>query len=84
MNNDEKMKQMLEKVMPDVLYIHQIMEENNIPAEDIVKALYLIANVKKMTQWGKVTILIKDREIVSVTQEQQFITSRELERLHNR
>jgi len=79
--NDEKANTILKSALPDLFMIKEIVDSNDIPIQEVMRMLYLISNIKKMTQWGKVVILIKDGEIVAVQQEQQFITSRELERI---
>ena len=68
--------------LPDMMMLYETMQSNDIPFQDIFRALALIVNVKKLSQWGKVTILLKEGQIVAVHQEQQFITSRELERVN--
>lgn len=67
--------------LPDMMALYELMRSNDIPFQDVYRALALVANVKKMAQWGKITFLLKKGEIVAVLQEQQFITTRELERL---
>lgn len=78
-----KIKQELEKVkkdMPDMMMLYEMIQSCGFSVDDIIRAVALAGNVKKMTKWGKVSILLQDGDIVSVLQEQQFITSRELER----
>jgi hypothetical protein len=81
MSNDEKAKAILEATVPELLIIKELIDSNGIDYQDVMRALVLIANVKKLAQWGKITFLLKDGEIVSIQQEQQFITTRELERI---
>jgi len=81
MTNDEKANALLKEALPDLYFIKELVEQNDIPYQDVMRALVLVANVKKLSQWGKITFLLKDGEIVSVSQEQQFITTRELERV---
>lgn len=71
-DNDKKMRELLENVMPDTLMIKDIMDANGIQPQEIMRALYLLSNVKNISGWGKVTILMQDGKIVSVQQEQQF------------
>ena len=45
---------------------------SGISDEYLLKGLFLIANVKNISGWGKVVYLIQNKEIVRVTQEQGF------------
>lgn len=78
MNNDDKMRQLLETTMPDLLVIYDLMHQNDILPYDVMRALYLIANIKRISKYGKVSFIIKNNEIVSVNQEQALITEKEL------
>jgi hypothetical protein len=57
-----------------------MIDQNNISIQEVMRAIYLIANVKKICEWGKVGFTIKRGEIISVWQEQQFIADEELRR----
>lgn len=81
MSNEDKALSILEAAFPDVLIIKQMMDANDIPYQEVMRALYLVSNIKKVAQWGKVAFVIKNGEIVTVTQEQQFVTQREMERI---
>jgi len=78
MTNEDKMLELLKAAMPELLILKEMIEANDIPIQDVMRALYLLSNVKKVAQWGKVIITIKNGEIVAVSQEQQFISEREL------
>ena len=71
-DNDKKMMELLEASMPEYLLMKQMIDNNEINLQDVMRALYLITNIKQVTRWGKVTFLIQDGRIVSVSQEQQF------------
>lgn len=71
----------VKKDLPEMMMLYEMMQSNDIPFQDVFRALALIVNVKKVSQWGKITILLKEGQIVAVQQEQQFVTSRELERI---
>lgn len=78
MNNDERMDTILEAVAPHIKAIKDLLEQGMATPVDILRALYLIENVKKISRYGKVGFTIKDGEIVSVWQEQQMISEKEL------
>lgn len=67
--------------LPDMMMLYETIVGNGFNVDDIIRAVVLVANVKKMSQWGKVTILLKEGNIVAVEQQQQFITTKELERV---
>lgn len=77
-NNDEKFRALLEAAAPELLFIYELMSKNDIDPQDIMRALYLITNVQKLCEWGKVGFTIKHGEIINVWQEQQFISEKEL------
>jgi hypothetical protein len=80
MDNEAKAQTIIETAFPNLWMIKELMETVNMVDVDLVRALYLIQNIQNVSRWGKVTISVKDGEIVSVTGENNFITNRELER----
>jgi hypothetical protein len=78
MNNDERMNALLETVAPHMKAIKDLLEQGMATPVDVLRALYLIQNVKNISRYGKVGFTIKNGEIVSVWQEQQMISEKEL------
>ncbi len=78
--NDKKAKAIIESTMPNLWMIKELMDEINMVDVDLLRALYLIENIQKVSKWGKVVISVKDGEIVSVTGENNFISENELKR----
>lgn len=74
--NNERMDTLLEATLPEIKLVKDLIEQNDIPIQEIIRALVLLVNIKKVCQWGKVSILVKNNRIVSVGQEQQFITDK--------
>ncbi|GEM_PF-2677501 len=72
--NNEKLNQILALSDPVLLQIKQILDEYQDDGEEIrqaiSQALSLIANVKRNTGWGKVALIIQNRRIEVVQQEQ--------------
>jgi hypothetical protein len=77
-DNNDRMDQLLEATMPDIKAIRDLMVESEVMAIDVLKALYFISNIKKISKYGKVGFTIKNNEIVAVWQEQQLISDKEL------
>ncbi len=78
--NETKAKAIIESVMPDLWMLKEEMDKINMLEVDLLRALYLIENIQRVSRWGKVIISIKDGEIVSVTGENNFISENELKR----
>lgn len=78
--NDAKAKAILEATMPEVLIIKEALEKINMVEVDLLRALYLIENIQKVSGWGKVTITVKGGEIIGVQGENSFISENELKR----
>ncbi len=72
--NNEKLNQILALSDPVLLQIKQTLDEYQDDGEEIrqaiSQALSLIANVKRNTGWGKVALIIQNRRIEVVQQEQ--------------
>lgn len=72
--NNEKLNQILALSDPVLLQIKQALDEYQDDGEEIrqaiSQALSLIANVKRNTGWGKVALIIQNRRIEVVQQEQ--------------
>lgn len=84
MKDTDLLRKELEAVkaeLPDMMMLYETIVSNGFDVDDIIRAVVLAANVKKLSQWGKVTILLKGGNIVAVEQQQQFITTKELERV---
>lgn len=79
-DNDKKAQEIIEATMPNLWMIKVLMERANIIDLDLLRALYLIENIQKLSKWGKVTISIKDGEVVAISGENNFITEKELMR----
>jgi hypothetical protein len=79
-DNDAKAKEIIESCMPNLWLIKQLMDQINMVDVDLVRALYLIENIQRISKWGKVTISIKDGEITGVSGENNFISESELKR----
>lgn len=77
-DNDKKAQEIIEATMPNLWMIKELMERANIIDLDLLRALYLIENIQKVSKWGKVTISIKDGEVVAISGENNFITEKEL------
>jgi hypothetical protein len=77
-NNDDRMDQLLSVAAPELKAIKDLMDQTNTMAIDIIRSLYLVDMIKKVTRYGKVGFTIKDGEIVSVWHEGQFISEKEL------
>jgi hypothetical protein len=78
MSNDEKMRELLDATMPDVMAIKDLLDKSSIPFMDLARTLFLIDNVKRVSKWGGVKITIKNGEVVSITGENTFISEKEL------
>jgi hypothetical protein len=39
---------------------------------DVLRGMYLLANIKRFSKWGKVTFLMQDGRVVRVQQEQGY------------
>lgn len=72
--NNDKLNQILALSDPVLLQIKQALDEYQDDGEEIrqaiSQALSLIANVKRNTGWGKVALIIQNRRIEVVQQEQ--------------
>lgn len=79
--NNEQMRSLLEAAMPELLMLKDLMDANDIDTTDVMRTLYLVANIKKLTQWGRVIITLKNGNITHVAQEQQFLSDKELSRI---
>lgn len=79
-DNDKKAQAILEACMPQIVMLKEAMERVNIPEVDLLRALYLIENIQKISGWGNVKITIKNKEIISITGENSFISEGELKR----
>jgi hypothetical protein len=82
--NDQKAQSIIESAFPNLWMLKEAMDDVGILDVDLLRALYLVGNVKKVSKWGKVTISVKDGEIVSVTGENNFISQGELKRNLNK
>lgn len=80
MDNEAKAQAIIQSAFPNLWVIKELMDEVGIVEIDIVKALYSIKNIQNMSKYGKVTINIKDGEIISISGESSFITESELMR----
>lgn len=80
MDNEAKAQTIIETAFPNLWMIKELMDTVKMVDVDLVRALYLIQNIQKVSRWGKVVISVKDGEVVSVSGENNFITNRELER----
>lgn len=79
-DNDTKAQAIIESSMPGLWMIKELMEKINMVDIDLLRTLYLIENIQKISKWGKVIISIKGGEIISITGENNFITETELQR----
>ena len=79
-DNDKKAQEIIESTMPDLWMIKELMEKSGMLDLDMLRTLYLIENIQKVSKWGKVIINIKNGDIVSITGENNFITEKELTR----
>ena len=41
---------------------------------DVLRGMYLLANIKRLSKWGRVTFLMNDGKVVRVQQEQGYKT----------
>lgn len=80
MNNDEKMNQLLEVAAPHLKAINDLITETNTTPVDIIRALFLIQDVQRISRYGKVGFTIKDGEVIHVWSQQQMISEKELRR----
>lgn len=78
--NDDKARALLEVAMPNLLLIKDAMDRADMLEIDLLRALYLIENIKSVSQWGKVIIKVSAGEITSVSGENTFIAEKELRR----
>lgn len=83
-DNDDKAKAIIEATMPNLWLLKEAMDRINVLEVDILRALYLIENIQKVSKWGKVTINVKDGEVISVSGENNFISENELKRNLNK
>lgn len=60
--------------MPDEMtgYLHYPITNAGAKPIDIMRGLYLLANIKRFSRWGKVTFLMQDGRVVRVQQEQGY------------
>jgi hypothetical protein len=72
LDNNDKLRAILEAGAPDLLAIKDIMDETQTSMDVLIKAVYLMRNVSRFTGWGKVSILIQNGQAVRVEQEQGF------------
>lgn len=79
-DNSTKAQAIIESSMPGLWMIKELMDEIKMVDIDLLRALYLIENIQKVSKWGKVIISIKGGEIISITGENNFITEAELQR----
>ena len=79
-DNDKKAQEIIEATMPSLWMIKEVMERASIVDVDLLRALFLIENIQKVSRWGKVIISIKDGEVVAISGENNFITDKELMR----
>lgn len=80
MDNEQKAREIIEAAFPNLWMLKEAMDNVDMVDVDLLRALYLIGNIKQLSGWGKVTISVKDKQIVSVTGENNFISETELRR----
>jgi hypothetical protein len=74
LTNEQKIKELLQAGAPDLFAIKEALDVTSIDIDLLLKSLYLIANVKRFTKWGKVSLIIQNGVVVRVQQEQGFKT----------
>jgi hypothetical protein len=84
MTNEEKAKAIIEATMPHLWMIKEGMERINMLEVDVLRMLYLVENIQKVSKWGKVTITVKDGEVIAISGENNFISESELKRNLNK
>lgn len=52
--------------------IKEAIAKSGVSEDILVKGLFLLANVRNISKWGKVTFLVQEGETVRVQQEQGF------------
>jgi hypothetical protein len=80
MNNDQKAKAIIEATMPNLWIIKELMDSINMLDVDLLRTLYLIENIQRISKWGNVKITIQNGEVTSITGETKFIAENELQR----
>lgn len=80
MDNEAKAQAIIQSAFPNLWVVKELMEEVGMVEVDLVKALYSIKNIQNMSKYGKVTINIKDGDIISILGESSFISESELVR----
>lgn len=78
MDNEAKAQAIIESAFPNLWIIKQLMDEVSMVDVDLLRALYLIQNIQKVSGYGTVTLNIKNKEIISVSGENKFISQSEL------
>jgi predicted methyltransferase len=73
-DNTTRMEELLKAVLPELWIIWEIIEQHDIPVQDVMRMLYLISNIKKISQWGRVIVTIKQGNIIAVSQGQKFVS----------
>lgn len=53
-------------------YLYDAMANAGVHPTDIVRGLYLLANIRRFSKWGKVIYLMQDGQVVRVAQEQGY------------
>lgn len=70
--NEEQFVLLLRQATPDLYEINRLLNETEIDSMTVIKFLSLIKNVQLLSGWGKVTILIQDKQPVRLDQEQGY------------
>lgn len=78
MDNEAKAQAIIELSFPNLWMIKNLMEDVKIVDVDLLRALYSIKNIQNMSGYGKVTINVKNKEVISVIGESSFISEAEL------
>lgn len=72
MSNEEQMMEILKKGSPELYAIKKALNETGVDTTVLLKTLYMVSDIQRLSRWGKASILIQDGKVTRVEQSQGF------------
>lgn len=77
-DNNDKANAIIEAIMPEFPTIRDLMDQAKLLPIDMMRLLYQVLNIQKMSGYGSVKLTVKNGDVISISGENTFISEKEL------